>query len=96
MSLSAPFFEDLNIVVQIKHHPGEDNDPTSVDQLRRAFEYYKAIAGLLVTSADAIGAQLQNAAEKLKTEGKTVAILYGDELYRRVLHILAAETGDKD
>jgi hypothetical protein len=95
MSVSAPFFDDLNIVVQIKHHPGEDNDPRSVDQLRRAFDYYKAVAGLLVTSADKIGAQLQDAVEKLKTEGKTVAVLHGEELFRRVLHILASETGDR-
>jgi HJR/Mrr/RecB family endonuclease len=91
MSISAPFFDDLKIVVQIKHHTGEDNDTTSVEQLRIAFDYYKAVAGLLVTSATNIGPQLRDAIEKLKTEGKTVAVLYGDELYRRVLHIFASE-----
>jgi restriction endonuclease len=45
MSVSAPFFDELNIVVQIKHHPGEDNDTTSIHQLRHAFSYYKAVAG---------------------------------------------------
>lgn len=82
----------MKIVVQIKHHPGEDNDTTSIDQLKRAFDSYKAITGLLVTSADKIGAQLQDAVEKLRTDGKTVAILHGKELYRRVLHVLASET----
>jgi hypothetical protein len=47
MTVSAPFFDDLNIVIQIKHHPGVDNDTTSIDQLRRGFNYYKAVAGLL-------------------------------------------------
>jgi len=94
MSVSAPFFDDLYIVVQIKHHPDEDNDTTSVEQLRHAFDYYKAVAGLLVTSADKIGTQLREAIEGLKTEGKTVAVLYGDELQRRVLHVLASQTGD--
>jgi hypothetical protein len=94
MTVSAPFFDELNIVVQIKHHPGEDNDTTSIDQLRRAFDYYKAVAGLLVTSGSTIGPQLKEAAEKLKTEGKTVEILYGEELYRRVLHVIASETDD--
>lgn len=94
MSVNAPFFDDLYIVVQIKHHPGEDNDTTSVVQLGRAFDYYKAVAGLLVTSADKIGAQLQEAIEHLKTDGKAVTVLYGDELHRRVLHVLASRTGD--
>ena len=89
MSISAPFFDDLKIVVQIKHHPGEDNDTTSVEQLRIAFDYYKAVAGLLVTSATTIGLQLRDAIEKLKTEGKTVAVLHGEELNRRVLYVLA-------
>ena len=94
MSVSAPFFNDLNIVVQIKHHPDIDYDMTSIDQLRRAFDYYKAVAGLLVTSADKIGENLQDAVEKLKTEGKTVGILYGEELYRRLLRVLASDSGD--
>jgi hypothetical protein len=49
-----------------------------------------------VTSADKIGQQLQDAVEKLQTEGKTVGLLYGEELHRRILHILASETGDQD
>ena len=96
MSVSAPFFEDLNIVVQIKHHRGEDDDTTSINQLREAFSYYKAVAGLLVDSADKIGPQLHDELEKLKTEGKTVAVLYGDALHRRLLHVLATQTGDDD
>jgi hypothetical protein len=61
MSTSVPFFDDLKIVVQAKHHiEGEDNDKQSVNQLRQAFEHYKAIAGLLVTSASKIGPQLEN------------------------------------
>jgi len=42
MSVTAPFFDDLPVVVQIKHHLGqEDDDTTSVDQLRQAFDYYR-------------------------------------------------------
>lgn len=35
MSVSAPFFDELNIVVQIKHHKGVDDDVKSIEQLRR-------------------------------------------------------------
>jgi restriction endonuclease Mrr len=91
MSIDTPFFDALNVVVQIKHHPGEDNDATSIEQLETAFEYYKAVAGLLVTSGRTIGPQLRDAIERLKTSGKTVAVLHGDELYRLILRVLAAD-----
>jgi hypothetical protein len=95
MSVSAPFFDELSIVVQIKQHFGTDNDTTSIHQLRRAFEYYKAVAGLLVTSADNIGEALQLEIEKLRTDGKTVAVLYGEELYRRLLRVIVSDAPDK-
>ena len=63
--------------------------------MRRAFDYYKAVAGLVVTSADKIGALLQDAIEQLKTEGKTVAVLHGEELYRRLLRTLPSDSGDR-
>ena len=94
MSVSTPFFDELIVVVQIKHHWPVDDDTTSIDQIRHAFDHYKAAAGLLVTSAEELGVQLQEAIEKLKTDGKTVAVLYGDELYRLALHVLASDTGD--
>ena len=85
MSLTAPFFDELNVVVQIKHHYPVDDDTTSVDQLRQAFDYYKpAVAGLVVTSAERIGPNLKAAVEKIKTDGKMVTVVHGEELYRLI------------
>jgi hypothetical protein len=87
MSVTAPFFDDLPVVVQTKHHYPVDDDTTSVNQLRRAFEFYRPrpIAGLLVTSAETIGPNLNAAVEKMKTDGNTVAVLHGEQLYRLIL-----------
>jgi hypothetical protein len=84
----------LKIVVQVKRHLGEDNDTQSVDQLRRAFNHYNAIAGLLVTSAEKIGRELQDEVDKLRTEGRPVEVLHGAELYRSILHVVASQAGD--
>jgi hypothetical protein len=72
-----------------------DNDLTSIAQIRDAFDHYKAVAGLLVTSGETLGVELQAAIEKLKTDGKTVAVLHGEELYRLALHVLASDTRDE-
>ena len=55
-----------------------DDDTTSVDQLRQAFDYYKAaVAGLVVTSAETIGPNLKAAVEKIKADGKMVTVVHG-------------------
>jgi hypothetical protein len=96
MSVSTPFFDELNVVVQIKHHHPIDNDRTSVNQLRTAFAYYpQAVAGLLVTSAAKIGPDLEKELNKLRADGKIVEVLYGDELYRRVLRLLGSGSHDE-
>ena len=91
ISVTVPFVGDLNIVIQVKNHYPEDNDTGSISQLRRAFEYYKAVAGLLVTSSIKLGQQLTESIEKLRTEGRTVAVLHGERLYWLILPVLAAE-----
>ncbi len=90
MEIAIPFFEDSKIVVQVKHRVSGviDNDPTSIEQLRTAFIYYNAIAGLLITSAEQLGPLLLEPIEKLKSERRQIAVLYGRDLYRRVLQML--------
>jgi Restriction endonuclease len=97
MSIAIPFFDEQKIVVQVKHHHnyGADNDLEPVNQLRRAFQYYNAIAGILVDSAQKLGSDLSAEIEKLRSEGKQIAVLYGHDLYRRILQILPA-TGASD
>jgi Restriction endonuclease len=93
MSVNLPFFEEPKIVVQAKHHNrwSADNDTSSIQQLRKAFQYYNAMAGLLVTSAEQLGPDLAAELEKLRSEGRQVAALYGNELYRRVLQVLPSK-----
>ncbi len=64
MSASIPFFDDLKVVVQVKHRQGTDNGIDSVEQLKAAFQYYNAVAGMLVDSAETLGPELTSELEK--------------------------------
>lgn len=76
------------LAVQVKKHWGHDNDTTAVQQLRRAFEAHGVDAGLLVTFADELGEDLSAAIDEAKRE-LNVGVIYGDDLYGRLLEMIA-------
>ena len=74
--------------VQVKMHWGVDNDTTGLDQLERAFKERNLDACLLVTFADKLGPALKRRVGSLRQKYK-LEVLYGDDLYRRLLELLA-------
>lgn len=75
------------IAVQIKMHWEKDSTTHGVKQLKKAIQKYDVDAGMLVSFADELGDDLERAAEKLEAE-YPVEILYGDDLYERLLETI--------
>lgn len=76
------------IAVQVKMHWNEDYDTTGIDQLETAFEAHSVQAGLLVSMADKMG---ENVLERVEQARKkyNIRVLYGEELYMRILELIA-------
>lgn len=69
------------LVVQVKHDPGTLTDPSTVDDLRRAFGVYDADMALIVSTAMNRDPAMERELDRLREESmKPVALLIGDEL----------------
>jgi predicted ATP-grasp superfamily ATP-dependent carboligase len=69
-------------------HWGEDYDTTGIDQLEQAFSVHGVQAALLVSVADKLG---ENVKSRIEQAQKTynVRVIYGEELYTRLLELIA-------
>jgi hypothetical protein len=76
------------IAIQVKMHWGEDYDTTGIDQLEQAFSVHGVQAALLVSVADKLG---ENVKSRIEQAQKTynVRVIYGEELYTRLLELIA-------
>jgi hypothetical protein len=74
--------------VQAKMHWDVDDDTRGLDQLEQAFREHKVDTCLLVTFAESLGTTLSQRIADLKQRYK-VEVLYGDNLYGRLLELLA-------
>lgn len=74
-------------VVQVKSYEGELGDTTAVNDIRRAFAYYKdADIGLIISTADSSSKTFDQELEKLCLEsGKQVGLLVGKDVARFAL-----------
>lgn len=69
-------------------HWGEDDDVAGIDQLEKAFQSHSLQAGILVSMADKLGQNVLNRIEEVKKK-YNIQILYGEELYERLLELIA-------
>lgn len=74
--------------VQAKMHWDVDDDTEGLDQLEQAFREHKVDTCLLVSFADKLGAAFSKRLVELKQKYK-VEVLYGENLYGRLLELLA-------
>ena len=79
-----------NIAVQVKNHPGRESNPNVLDQIEQAFKERDVDAGLLVTFASELSEEVEERLTELKHKySKNVEILYGEDLYMRLLELIA-------
>ena len=79
-----------NIAIQVKYHPGRENNPKVLDQIEQAFEERDVDAGLLVTFANELSEEVEERLTELKHRYReNVEVLYGEELYMRLLELIA-------
>jgi len=76
------------LAIQAKMHWDQDNDQTGIDQLEQAFDAHRVQAGLLVTMADTLGPDLTKRVEESKKK-YNIQVIYGEELYGRLLEFVA-------
>lgn len=81
------------IAIQVKMHWGDDYDTTGIEQLEKAFEAHAVQAGLLVNMADKLGNNVLDRIEQAKKK-YNIRVLYGEELYSRLLELIADSTLD--
>ena len=76
------------IAIQVKMHWDEDCDTTGIDQLEQAFSVHGVQAALLVSMADELG---ENVKSRIKQARKThnIRAIYGEELYAKLLELIA-------
>ena len=75
------------LVVQVKSWKDKHDDPGAVDQIRRALQYHGADMGLIVSTAESAGENLEQALEKLNSDlEKPVSLLIGADLAAFFLH----------
>jgi len=78
------------IAVQVKFHRGTESQLHGLGQIERAFEERSADAGLLVTFADELAPEVEDYVTELQHEhSENVDVLYGEELYLRILELMA-------
>lgn len=81
--LSIPGLEKQSLlVVQVKSFEGKHWDTQAVEDIRRAFEYYRdANMGLIISTADSSTPVFEEALDRLRQEsGKPVALLLGPDV----------------
>lgn len=76
------------LAVQVKMHWDIDNDTRGIEQLTQAIRSHQADAGLLVTFADQLGGDLQEHLKRSQRE-QNIQVLYGDDLYERLLELIS-------
>jgi hypothetical protein len=76
------------MAVQVKMYWGLHDDIGGLDQLEQAFREHNVDTGLLVSFADRLGPTLAKRLSELKQRYK-VEVLYGENLYERLLELLA-------
>ena len=81
------------IAIQVKMHWGEDYDTTGIEQLEKAFEVHSVQAGLLVSMAQKLGDNVLARIEKAQRK-HNIRVLYGEELYGRLLELIADSSLD--
>jgi hypothetical protein len=74
--------------VQVKMYRDVHDDTGGLEQLEQAFRAHKVDTGLLVSFADKLGAGFSARLIELKQKYK-VEVLYGENLYSRLLELLA-------
>jgi len=76
------------LAIQVKKHWDQENDQTGIEQLEHAFVAHGVQAGILVTMADTLGAELTTRIEEAKKK-YNIQVIYGDDLYGRLLELIA-------
>ncbi len=79
---------DTKLAIQVKKHFGIDNDINALKQIENAFQEHKVQAGLIVTMADTLGNDFQKYLDELRQK-YNIQVLYGDDLYLRLLELIA-------
>ena len=75
------------LVVQVKSWEDKHDNPEAVDQIRRALQYHGADMGLIVSTAESAGENLEKALERLNNDlEKPVSLLIGADLAAFFLH----------
>lgn len=87
-TLYSGFGIESRMAVQVKFHPGEDNDLSGLDQLERASVAHGADALLLVSFADTLGERVKARLAKLK-QTHNIGVIYGVDLYEALLSLIA-------
>ena len=70
-------------------HWGTDGDTTGLSQLERAFDEHQIDAAILVSFADEFTQEVNDRINELKKEHK-IEVMYGDDLYSRLLEIISS------
>jgi hypothetical protein len=76
------------MAVQVKMYSDLHDDIGGLDQLEEAFREHNVDTGLLISFADRLGPTLAKRLSELKQRYK-VEVLYGENLYERLLELLA-------
>ncbi|MBM4288348.1 MAG: restriction endonuclease [Deltaproteobacteria bacterium] len=81
------------LAIQVKMHWGETFDTTGIDQLEQAFSVHGAQGGILVITADKLG---ENVIKRIDEAQKkhNIQIIYGEELFSRLLELIADSSLD--
>lgn len=75
------------LVVQVKSYEDKHDDSGAVDQIRKALQYHGADMGLIVSTAESAGKNLEQALRKLNNDlEKPVSLLIGADLAAFFLH----------
>jgi hypothetical protein len=77
----------IKVGVQVKYFQGVDNSLKGLSQLEQAFEAHQLDAGLLVSFADQLSNELLKKLEEMK-KTLNVEVLYGENLYERLLSLV--------
>lgn len=69
------------LVIQVKSYDGTHSDLSAIEDIRRAFDYYQdARIGLIVSTANNVSSEFEEALSRLAERGKPVAILVGQDV----------------
>lgn len=78
----------IRLAVQVKQHRDISYDQTGLDQLDYAFNAHGAQTAILVNTAQSLGPDVLARIDTMK-QTKNIEVIYGNDLYQRILELLA-------